>query len=237
MYNNYIFDLYGTLIEIETDEEDSLLWEKVSMYFGYYGANYEPEDFKKRFYKLINKSVDQDSKIKYPEVNIDDVFYKLFKDKGVKPKKKLTKNAALLFRLLSTKKIKLYDGVLETLKELKKQDKKLYIIGNGQSVFAKYEMQLLGIYDLFDGIYMSSNYGVKKPDIKIFETITEVEKIKKKETILIGNDYEEDIKFANDIGIDSLYIKTNMSNLYKIKVESKYEIVDENISKILDLLK
>lgn len=237
MYNNYIFGLYGTLIEIETDEDDSLLWEKVSMYFGYYGANYEAEEFKKRFYKLMNKSVDQDSKIEYPEVNIDDVFYKLFKDKGVKPKKKLTKNAALLFRLLSTKKIKLYDGVLETLKELKKQNKKLYIIGNGQSVFAKYEMQLLGIYDLFDGVYMSSNYGVKKPDTKIFDTITEGEKIKKKETILIGNDYSEDIKFANDIGIDSLYIKTNMSNLYKIKVESKYEIVDEDISKILDLLK
>ena len=28
MYQNYIFDLYGTLADIHTDEEQPLLWEK-----------------------------------------------------------------------------------------------------------------------------------------------------------------------------------------------------------------
>ena len=28
-YDNYIFDLYGTLVDIHTDESDTAIWEKL----------------------------------------------------------------------------------------------------------------------------------------------------------------------------------------------------------------
>ena len=34
-----IFDLYGTLVDIHTDENDTV-WEKTAVYFGFYGAHY-----------------------------------------------------------------------------------------------------------------------------------------------------------------------------------------------------
>lgn len=37
-YDNYIFDLYGTLVDIHTDESDTAIWEKLAMFYGYYGA-------------------------------------------------------------------------------------------------------------------------------------------------------------------------------------------------------
>ena len=43
IYKNYIFDLYGTLVDIHTDEEQELLWEKLALFYGYYDAVYEPE--------------------------------------------------------------------------------------------------------------------------------------------------------------------------------------------------
>ena len=45
-YENYVFDLYGTLVDIHTDEEPRELWEKLVLFFGYYGAHYTPEDLK-----------------------------------------------------------------------------------------------------------------------------------------------------------------------------------------------
>ena len=33
MYNNYIFDLYGTLIDINTDEWNDDLWKKIAILY------------------------------------------------------------------------------------------------------------------------------------------------------------------------------------------------------------
>ena len=33
-YDNYIFDLYGTLVDIHTDESDTAIWEKLAMFYG-----------------------------------------------------------------------------------------------------------------------------------------------------------------------------------------------------------
>ena len=37
-YKNYIFDLYGTLIDINTNEWSAQLWKKMAILYGYYGA-------------------------------------------------------------------------------------------------------------------------------------------------------------------------------------------------------
>lgn len=34
MYKNYLFDLYGTLVDIHTDEENGYLWEKLCTLYG-----------------------------------------------------------------------------------------------------------------------------------------------------------------------------------------------------------
>ena len=44
MYKNYVFDLYGTLIDINTDEWSIELWEKMAVYYGYMGAIYTAEE-------------------------------------------------------------------------------------------------------------------------------------------------------------------------------------------------
>ena len=45
-YDNYVFDLYGTLVDIHTQEDDYVLWEKLALFYGYYSAIYEPEELK-----------------------------------------------------------------------------------------------------------------------------------------------------------------------------------------------
>ena len=44
-YKNYIFDYYGTLVDILTDEKDPMLWDKLAQLYQAYGAAYKG-DFK-----------------------------------------------------------------------------------------------------------------------------------------------------------------------------------------------
>ena len=47
-YTDLIFDLYGTLVDIHT-EESAEVWEKTALYFGFYGARYTGAELKRAF--------------------------------------------------------------------------------------------------------------------------------------------------------------------------------------------
>ena len=55
MYQNYIFDLYGTLVDIRTDEWQAQLWKKLQILYGYHGASYAYQEIKQAYGRLIDK--------------------------------------------------------------------------------------------------------------------------------------------------------------------------------------
>ena len=52
-YDNYVFDLYGTLVDINTDENKEELWKKLAMFYGYYGAIYDHSEMKSEYESLV----------------------------------------------------------------------------------------------------------------------------------------------------------------------------------------
>ena len=52
-YQNYIFDLYGTLVDIHTDENKASVWNKAAVYFSAQGASYSGKELKVRYAALI----------------------------------------------------------------------------------------------------------------------------------------------------------------------------------------
>ena len=55
MYKNYIFDLYGTLIDINTDEWSAKLWKSLQILYAYHGAEYTPQEIKREYGRLVDK--------------------------------------------------------------------------------------------------------------------------------------------------------------------------------------
>lgn len=53
MYNNYIFDLYGTLIDINTDEWNDDLWKKIAILYAYKGAHYTYDELNEEYDRLV----------------------------------------------------------------------------------------------------------------------------------------------------------------------------------------
>ncbi len=73
---------------------------------------------------------------------------------------------------------------------------------------------MLGLRELFDGILISSDAGVKKPHADIFEMAFAKFGIDRNDCIYIGNDLHDDILGAHGAGLKSVYIETEQSGKY-----------------------
>lgn len=235
MYKNYFFDLYGTFMAVITNEESEEVWNKMTLYYGYYGAYYEEAELKNRYKELVHKFLNSSSKSNNPEIDVLEVFYKLFLDKGVKPKKRMSKDAAKVFRLLTTNHIELFEGVIDLLETLKSKGKKTFILANAQNVYALYEMRQAGIRRYFEDFFFSSDFGMCKPDPSILETIFDEEKLKKKESMIISADYDKDIVPASRVGIDTLYIRLDHEKGQEKSI-AKLEVSGRDFKEITKLL-
>ena len=239
MYKNYIFDLYGTLIDIRTDEWQTALWKKLALLYGYHGASYTYRELGAQYGKLIENEKKRVHK-RHPEytvidIKIDKIFRRLFTFKGVRPSKSQVLFIAEAFRCYSTKMLKLYDGVTDLLDTLKAKDKKIYLLSNAQLSFTIHELNMLGLLPYFDGVCISSEEECSKPDVHYFEILFNRYGLKKDESIMIGNDYLADIGGAADFGIDSLYIHQAISPEIDGELRSTYTVMDGDVFKIKKL--
>lgn len=236
MYKNYIFDLYGTLVDINTDENNEELWEKLSLFYSLKGAIYEAKELKDTYLEKVENELKMINDTKYPDFPLEKVFNSLYEDKGVKASDQLVEDTAQFFRVLSIKYVKLYDGVIELLEELKAKGKKIYLLSNAQRVFTLFEMKMLGIEKYFDDILFSADYKVCKPDSKFYKILLDKHNLDIKESIMIGNDCICDIEGADNVGLDSLYLHSNLSPEIKDKLKSTYSIMEMDIREAAELI-
>ena len=239
MYKNYVFDLYGTLIDINTNEWSNDLWKKMATLYAYRGAHYTFKELNSEYNRLVELEKGAVRK-KHPEysvidVKIEKVFKKLFTQKGVKVTKAQVMFVAEAFRCYSTKYIKLYDGVIDLLDTLKAKGKKIFLLSNAQRSFTENELNMFGLTKYFDGICISSDEECSKPDVNYYKILFERYGLEKSESIMIGNDYLSDIGGAADFGIDSLYIHQSISPEIKGELRSNYTVMDGDVFKIKKL--
>lgn len=237
MYSNYIFDLYGTLVDINTNEYDCADWQKLTETMAFYGVNYSAEELKAAFFGACEwKDRAMQGTCQYPEIDIVEVFQQLYANKGKKASRSLASHTAQTFRAFSTRYIRLYDGTLEVLQQLKKAKKNIYLLTNAQKVFTEEEIKRLGIKRYFKDIIYSSQEGCKKPDPKFFNALIEKHNLDRSQCIMIGNSAPEDMEGAYRAHIDGMYLHTNLSPKFEGKPRAKYIVENGDIRKVLDLL-
>ena len=220
---NYIFDLYGTLVDIHTNESKASLWKNMAQIFSMMGVTYTAPELKKRYKELAREELrkrlfrvkeefhDNSIAERDIEIQLENVFYGLFEDRGIQTNEKMMAQTGITFRSLSLSYIRLYEGVPELLHKIHETGNKMYLLSNAQRLFTEPEMRMLGIYDGFDGILYSSDAGVKKPSAHFFDLLFQKYGLNKEESVMIGNEYRADILGAEEYGIKSVYIYTAQS--------------------------
>lgn len=239
MYRNIIFDLYGTLIDIRTDEYSLDFWRRAVQVFAMGGASFSPGELKTAYAKYVRRAFMREKlrHLTYKHLDIDllEVFGKLYQMKGQDPDEVQLRDTAVRFRKASTESIKLYDGVTELLSGLRDAGKKIYLLSNAQESFTIPEMDELGILGYFDGIMISSEERVCKPQRQFFDKLIEKYSLDPKECLMVGNDMNSDMLGAEGAGIDGLYIHQDISpEVYdESEIHARWKIMDGDVSKIL----
>lgn len=209
-FTDLIFDLYGTLVDIHT-EENALVWEKTALYFGYYGASYTGTALKEAFQEVMSRREAKagQSYECFPDIPFEQVMTELFEAKGITENADaLGIHAAQLFRICSTEYLRLYPHVKEALQTLRQRGFRLWLLSNAQQIFTAYELKNLELDQAFDGIYLSSDYGCRKPDQRFFRVLIEERHLDPTHCLMIGNDRMTDIAGAKEAGFATLYMHT-----------------------------
>ena len=212
-YTDLVFDLYGTLVDIHTEEDDRV-WEKTAFYFGFYGAHYTGPELKAAFQAAMRAREARagQSYECFPDLPFEETMADLFRAKGVvENADTLGINAAQLFRISSLDYIRLYPHALEALAKLRKAGYRLWLLSNAQAIFTAYELRLLGLGEQLDGIYLSSNYKCRKPDLRFYQALIEDRDLDVSKTMMIGNDRQTDIAGAKAVGMATLYMHTDLT--------------------------
>ena len=239
MYDNFIFDLYGTLVDIRTNEEKSHLWKKMSEIYSSMGAVYSPGELKKEFRRLELRQKEilcAKEKQDFVEPDLTAVFTKLYTNRGIDCGEQQVKMTAVTFRTLSRQKLMVYDGVKKTLTKLRKRRKGVYLLSNAQRDFTRPELELLGLTEYFDGILISSEEGCKKPSPDFFHRIIKRYGLQVEKCLMVGNDETSDILGARSVGMDSLYVQTETSPRLKGTSSATYCVSDGDWGKVSEIL-
>ena len=226
-YKNYVFDLYGTLVDIRTDESRPALWRALAGLYAAYGADYTPAALRAAFLreeKKARRALGKKLNTPWPEIRLEKIFAQLLssppRSHGVSSPVSPSSGteeilqsgwAALIancFRVLSREKMRLYPGTKAALAGLRKAGCGVYLLSNAQAVFTRPEIEVLGLEAFFDGVFLSSDLMRMKPDPVFMDMLLQKYGLEREETVMVGNDFFSDAGVALASGVDCVILNT-----------------------------
>lgn len=128
------------------------------------------------------------------------------------------------FRSLSMRRFRLYPGTLKTLKALRQRGDQVFLLSNAQAVFTRPELEMTGLLPVFNGTYISSEKGMKKPQPEFMQALLDEYHLDPAETMMVGNDTWSDVAVALPCGVTGCLLNT-------------YHLDDDEISRRFEKLR
>lgn len=203
---NFLFDLYGTLIDIWTDESSAGFWRRIAIYLGDGEKKYR--SVKNEYLRLCREAELGEGR----EFDLTAVFKRMLEKRGITDRN--PEEFAHHFRDCSMKDLVRFPLVSEMLSGLRDRGAGVYLLSNAQSCFTLRELDKMELTALFDGIVISSDVGYKKPSAEIFSIALEKFGITPDNSVYVGNDMRDDIFGAHRAGLKTVYIGTRQSRDY-----------------------
>jgi putative hydrolase of the HAD superfamily len=205
-----LFDLYGTLVDIETDESMDEIYRAIAHYLTYHGICLNRREVRERYYQIMKQQKEARCE-EYPEIDVEAIWNELLLQEGIKSdslRGQQAKVIAHIYRGVSRNRLQLYPDVKRVLNELQ-CDYRLALISDAQSCYALPEIRAVGLEGYFNPVVISSHYGFRKPDSRLFQKALDSMNLKPADVIWVGNDMFRDIFGASLLGIRNIFIDSN----------------------------
>ena len=207
--DNFVFDLYGTIIDIHTDEWAEETWLKFCDYLDNRGILHpDIKTFRKDFFDLDHQKRVEAVEYEYPEIDILEVYQELFIKYGNSVPTDLW-DISYKFRECSREYMRLYPGFKDFINTLKRNGKEVFILSNAQASYTLPEIQLFDLDKIMDDFIMSSDFGCMKPDVHFYDTIISRNNLDRKRTVMFGDNKKNDYEGAINAGLHAVLIEGN----------------------------
>ncbi len=224
-----IFDINGTLIDIHTDEGMDEIYRALSHFLTYQGIHLHRNELREHYYRIMQEQIEARAE-KYPEFDVVALWEEFLK-RNLDPARipdryrlrALSEFLAEMYRGISRHRLELYPDVKAVLDDLRTLYS-LAVVSDGQSVWALPEMKATGIENYFDPIIISSDYGFRKPDPRLFQAALDRIGADPGDVLFVGNDIYRDIFGAGQLGMKTVFFVSNQGRRQMEGVEPDYII-------------
>ncbi|WP_428569106.1 MAG: HAD family hydrolase [Solidesulfovibrio sp. DCME] len=225
-----IFDLNGTLIDINTDEGNEQIYRSISHLLKYYGIRTSRTDVREGYYQIMKDQRRRGGE-EFPEFDVVAVWREFVATRAVRSGASIPKNKlavlphflAELYRGISLNRLELYPDVREVLDALR-PDYRLATVSDAQSAWAVPEMRMVGLDGYFFPVIVSGDFGYRKPDPRLFATALRRMHLPAEEVVFVGNDMYRDIHGARQAGLRTVFFATGQGQQAMDGVEAHYNI-------------
>jgi putative hydrolase of the HAD superfamily len=202
-----IFDVNGTLVEIETDEGMDEIFRAIGHLLTYQGIDMRRGEVRELYTRAL-RDQRRRSPAQHPEFDAVEIWRVILEERSTGFTRGLpeAKRAALplllaeLYRGVSRRRLRLYPHVRDVLDVLRTRYK-LAVVTDAQSAWARAELYQVGLLDYFDPIVVSGDHGHRKPERALFELALNGLGVAAADTLFVGNDMHRDIHGAQEAGM------------------------------------
>lgn len=202
-----LFDLYGTLIDIHTQEDRPEVWDNLARFLRYRGLPADAGALREGFYGGAQK-IQEESEEPHPEVDNLGIFRSMLCGMAGDISETFCEEVTQLFRTLSMVHFGVFPDTLSTLEDLKKSFK-LGLVSDAQRVFLDPEIEMAGLRPYLDVIVISSDHGFHKPDQRLFETALAELGLTRQQVVYVGDNVSRDVRGAKAAGLKAVLINRN----------------------------
>jgi putative hydrolase of the HAD superfamily len=210
-----LFDVNGTLVDIETDECMEEVYRAIAHFLTYQGLRLRRGEVRELYFQIMKEQFAAKTE-KYPEFDVVAVWREFLRryatdytrSLGAEKLSQMPLFIAEMQRGISRKRLLAFPQTQEVLAQLKTRYS-LAVVSDAQSAYAVPELRRAGLADYFAPIVISGDYGFRKPDPRLFEAALQKLGIGPKEAIFIGNDRFRDILGARQVGMKTILFCPN----------------------------
>jgi putative hydrolase of the HAD superfamily len=205
-----LFDVNGTLIDIETDEWMEEAYRAVAHFLTYQGIALRRGEVRDLYFQIMKEQFAASMEI-YPEFDVVAVWREVLRrhatecTRSLAPEKLLQMPLFLaeLQRGISRKRLVAFPQTHAVLAELKTRYR-MAVVSDAQSAYGLPELRAVGLADYFAPIVISGDYGYRKPDHRLFQAALTELQIVPEAAIYIGNDRFRDVLGARQAGMKTI---------------------------------
>jgi len=201
------FDLYGTLIDIRTDEDDPWVYATLAEYLGYWRVSITPPELAREYRSRVRAHLER-SPERFPEVDVSIVFREIMTqyrrggpDSG-RDGADTTEIIAvsMLFRSLTRRFFATFPDIHQVLERLRAKYR-IGLISDAQWVFTEPELEIADLARYFPVRVLSSQIGVKKPSPRPFVQAMRELGVAPEASVYVGDNPPRDLAGARGAGM------------------------------------